>query len=177
MTDVEAHLEARARQAYEAGRILAGARRAALVAPMAALSILACGHPLATLLDAAALASLVGLFHWRGGAFARGGGLGLWAGVPSLLMPQLVVLVGHVCGSSFCLVYPGTCLAGGAVSGVLLGWWGLGAGLNRQAWLAAGLVAALAGALGCLLAGTVGLIGLGTGLLLGAGPVFALRRV
>jgi len=176
MTDVEARLEARARHAYEAGRILSGARWAAVVAPMAAVSILASGHPLATLVDAVVLASLVGLFQWRGGSYALGNRLGLWAGVPSLLMPMLVVFVGHVCGSSFCPVYPGTCLAGGALSGLLLGWRGLSLGLNRQAWIAAGLVAALAGTLGCLLAGSAGLVGLAAGLALGAGPVFALRR-
>jgi len=176
MTDVEGALERRARRAYERGRVWLGLRATAPVVPMAALSLLACGRPAATIADAVLLAGLMILFVWRGEAFAQGARLGLWAGLPPLLMPLVVALAGHVCGSSFCPLYPSTCLAGGVAGGVLLGWRSWSAGLDRHALMAGGLVAGLAGTLGCLLAGTGGLIGLGAGLLLGAGPVVALRR-
>ena len=175
MAIAEGELEDRARRTYEAGRLLLGLRQASASLPMAALSLLACGHPGATALDATLLAGFLVLFGWRGEALGRGARLGLWAGVPPLLLPVLMESGGHFCGLSVCLAYP-ACLLGGLAGGAVLAAWGLRSEVEPAGLAAAGVVAGLAGALGCLLGGLGGLIGLTAGLGLGATPLLARRR-
>lgn len=176
MADAETALQARARRAYETGRVLLGLRRAALVVPMAALSWFTCARPMATCIDAVALAVLVAVFAWRGQELGRAVRIGLCAGAPALFAPVLIQLGGHACGRSFCALVPTICLLGGVAGGVLLVRWGQRRGLSTSGVLAAGIVAGLAGTLGCLAGGTGGLVGLAVGLTLGTAPLLAWRR-
>ncbi len=175
MADAETTLRDRARDAYEAGRLLLGLRRAAVVLPMTALSFAVCDHPVATAVDGGLLTLLVALCAWRGAGFGRGARIGLWAGAPPLLLPTLVEAAGRVCcGASFCS--PTLCIAGGIAGGALLGVWALRRPLDAATLGAAALVAGLAGTLGCLLLGASGVAGLVAGLGVGATPLLVLRR-
>lgn len=176
MAIAEAALELRVRRAYELGRLLLGLRRAAVVAPMAALSLIACERPGATWLAASLLAAAVVLLEWRGLALARGARVGLLAGVPPLLLPLVVRATLHVCNATFCLPYSTVCLAAGVVGGGFMGLSSVRRGVHGSGVAAAGLVASLAGSLGCLVAGVGGVVGLVAGLGLGAVPLIALRR-
>jgi hypothetical protein len=175
MAVADPRLEAVARRAYERGRVLRGLRRAAVVVPMAGLSLIACGHPTATWIDAGVLAAFVVLFEWRGQSLGRGSRIGLWAGLPPLVLPVAIRTTGHFCSADLCDLYPAMCLVGGVLGGVLLVQRG-SRGLDAPGLAAAGLVAGLAGFLGCMVAGFGGLIGLVLGLGLGAAPLLALRR-
>lgn len=176
MATAELTLEHRVRRAYELGRVLLGLRRAAIVAPMTALSLLACERPGATWVAASLLATAVVILEWRGLAFARGARVGLLAGIPPLLLPLLVRATFHVCNASFCLPYAGVCLAAGVVGGGFMGLSAVRRGVGGSGVAAAGLVASLAGTLGCLVAGVGGVVGLIIGLGLGAVPLIVLRR-
>ena len=176
MAIAETALELRVRRAYELGRLLLGLRRAAVVAPMAALSLIACERPGATWIAASLLAAAVVLLEWRGLALARGARVGLLAGIPPLLLPLVVRATLHVCNATFCLPYSTVCLAAGIVGGGFMGLSSVRRGVHGQGVAAAGIVASLAGSLGCLVAGVGGIVGLVAGLGLGAVPLMALRR-
>lgn len=176
MASPDVALEARARRAYEAGRALRGARRAAVALPLATLSLLCCGQPGATCVVAGLLAVAVGAFEWRGLSLGRGARIGLWAGLPALLLPIAVQWMGHACGRSLCALYPAVCASAGIAGGVLLVTWCRRRGVEPYGLVAAGLTAALAGSLGCLVAGIPGLVALTVGLALGSAPTLAWRR-
>jgi hypothetical protein len=176
MANADTVLETRARRAYELGRALLGMRRAALVLPMAAVSLVVCGRPTATCIDAALLAIVVGLCEWRGERLGRGARIGLWAGVVALAFPVCVQITGHACGASFCALYPTICLLGGVAAGAVLVTWGARAGLALPGLAAAGVVAGLAGSLGCLIGGVGGVLGLILGLAMGTVPALVWRR-
>ena len=171
-----AAIETRARRAYEYGRVRLGLRRAAVVLPMAALSVFACGRPTASCLTALILAACVLVFEWRGQALGGGGRIGLLAGLPPLLLPLLLQAGGVVCSQSFCTFYPIACVAGGIVGGVFLGLSGARRGLTAPGLASAAVIAALCGTLGCLIGGMTGLLGLLIGLGAGVTPVLVYRR-
>jgi hypothetical protein len=176
MTAAEVPLLARARRAYEAGRVLLGLRRASVVVPMAAVSFLACGRPAATVLAAGMLALSVTVLEWRGEALGRGARIGLLAGIPPLLLPLIVRATVQACSTSFCVSYSALCLASGVAGGGLVAYWVTGRGVRGMAVVAACAVASLAGSLGCLVAGVGGLLGLAAGLGLGVTPILVTRR-
>jgi len=169
----EARFLERARGAYELGRVLAGLRTAALAAPMAAASLLVCGRPAVTLLDASLLALVVTTMVWRGGDVGRGARLGLLAGIPPLVVPMAAVAAGRACGTSFCDYFPAVCLVGGILGGAVVTRL---CRRRRASPLAAAGVAVLAGTLGCLVAGAAGVAVLAAGLLAGASPTLVARR-
>jgi hypothetical protein len=176
MSEAEAILVERARRAYEHGRVLRGLQTAAVVVPMALVSWIACRSPLLTLVASAALAALVVLAVWRGQELARAARAGLLAGAVPLLCPIAAGLGGHVCDASFCLLFPGVCLAGGLAAGLALVVLARASGLRPVGLATAALVAGLAGSLGCVVAGSVGIAALAAGLGVGLAPVLALRR-
>jgi len=176
MAVAESTLEGRARHAFEVGRVLLGLRRSVVVVPMAALSLIACGRPVATWLAAGLLAAVVVVFEWRGEGFGRAARIGLWAGVAPFLLPILVPLTGRICGTSLCSLYPVVCLLGGVAGGAVVGGLSVRQGGDKRLLPAAGVVTLLAGTLGCLIAGLAGLAGLALGLGLGATPLLAPRR-
>jgi hypothetical protein len=176
--DRDAGLKARARRAYETGRLWHALRRALWLLPLAAVSRLGCcADPVAVIVCGAALFTAVTLFLWRGGDYARGVGPGILAGVAPLLLPVVVQTSGHLCAGGRCLFYPGACLAGGLAGGLALAFLAPRpvAG-NGVAFMAACLVAGLTGAIGCLLYGVIGFGGMAVGLLLGAVPALVARR-
>jgi hypothetical protein len=177
MALAEAALEARARRAYERGRIRLGLRVAAFAVPMAVLSVIAGGSAVVATLGAAALAAVLAACLWRGLGPARGARLGLWAGLPPLVCPALMSCFGHYCGPGTCYLFPTGCLVGAVGGGLLLAGLVRRAGLGNDALAAAALVTALSGALGCSLGGAAGLAALGLGLAAGAAPLLLRRPV
>jgi hypothetical protein len=177
MTVAEAHLAARARAAYERGRLRWALGRAAAAAALSAIALIGCPAHAAPAACAAALGVLIAACLWRGGAWARGARLGFAAGLAPCLLPA-AARAAHVCNASICLSMPAICLGGGVVAGLLLGWLGprQRGHADRRFWLAAASVVLLAGATGCLAAGLAGLGGMALGLLAGAAaPALAAR--
>jgi hypothetical protein len=171
----DAMLMVAARRAYERGRLTAGARRAAGVAPLAALPLYRCldvgsGAP-QVLVGLLALVTLVTLFSWRGEGYARGVRPGLVAGLGPLLLPLLAHATGVMCSATLCGILPAAAAAGGFLGGLWLG----GQALARERhdapyWFAAAAVSASLGALGCLHVGLAGLGAMALGLLAGSAP-------
>lgn len=175
MSVAEADLAARARRAYELGRLRWALGRAAAAAAIAAVTLVGCAAPAAPAACAAALGALIAVCLWRGGSWERGARLGFLAGLAPCLLPAAARAV-HACCDRFCLSLPPVCVAGGVIAGILLGWLGLRVHGDRRFWLAAGAAAALAGSTGCLAAGLAGMAGMALGLLAGAAaPVLAAR--
>ena len=175
MTVAEADLAARARRAYERGRLRWAIQRAAAGTAVAAVAVIGCSAPRGPAASAAVLGLVLAACLWRGGAWARGARLGFVAGLAPCLLPA-AARAAHACNDRICLAMPGVCLTAGIVAGLLLGWMGLRVHADRRLWLAAASVAVLAGATGCLAAGLAGLGGMAAGLLAGAAaPVLAAR--
>ncbi len=178
----------RARRAYELARVRAGVRAAWPLLGIAPMAIALRGTALVvpTLAAAAGLGLLVVVLVWRGGALARGVGLGFIAGLPPLLAPALWALARGSCGGecdiaamglagemwSECLL---TCGVAGLASGALVGWRSAGVPRSGSHALSAALVAGATGALGCALIGLVGVLGIFIGLAVGAAPVLLAR--
>jgi hypothetical protein len=177
MTVAEENLTARARRAYERGRLRWALARAAVAVAVAAIGLTGCPSPVAPAACAGALGVVVAACLWRGGGWARGARLGFLAGLAPCLLPA-AARAGHLCNASACLTLPTVCLTAGVVAGLLLGWLGprLPGHADRRFWIAAASAAFLAGATGCLAAGLAGLGGMALGLLAGAAaPVLAAR--
>jgi hypothetical protein len=143
---------------------------------MAILSWIACDQPAGTLASALALLAVLTTAVWHGLDVGRGARIGLVAGVPSLLVPVLVVTTGHLCDASVCLLFPTACLVGGVLSGLALGWLSVRARLGGYGLATAGLTAWLGGTFGCMVMGSIGVAVLLLGLAFGLAPVLALRR-
>jgi hypothetical protein len=173
----ETALLARARRAYERGRLRAALWRAALLVPVVAWSWTWCPYPALAVACGTALVALTVAFRWRGQVWARGIWPGLAAGLPPLVLPFLMreasqVCVGEVC-CSLCLI---GCVGGGLVAGALVGRRAASLGEGRAAFLAAaGTLALLAGAPACAFAGVIGLAGLLIGFAGGTAPLLLAR--
>jgi hypothetical protein len=177
MTVAEAHLAARARAAYERGRLRWALGRAAAAAALSAVALIGCPSHAAPAACVAALGVLIAACLWRGGAWAHGARLGFAAGLAPCLLPG-AARAAHVCTARICLGMPATCLAAGVAAGLLLGWLGPRQRSHGDGrfWLAAASAVLLAGATGCLAAGLAGLGGMALGLLAGAAaPALAAR--
>jgi hypothetical protein len=177
MTVAEVHLAARARAAYERGRLRWALGRAAAAAALSAIALIGCPSHAAPAACVAALGVLLAACLWRGGAWALGARLGFAAGLAPCLLPA-AARAAHVCNASICLAMPAICVGGGVVAGLLLGWLGprQPGHADRRFWLAAASAVLLAGATGCLAAGLAGLGGMALGLLAGAAaPALAAR--
>ena len=174
-TDPTAALAARARRAYERGRLGWALRRAALATAVAAVALAGCPAPARPAACALALGAALAACLWRGGEWGRGVRLGFLAGLAPCWGPALVRAAYLSC-DRVCPALPPVCVAGGVVAGFLVAWLGLQRGGGRRFWLAAAGAAALAGAIGCLPAGLAGLAGMALGMLAGAAaPALAAR--
>ncbi|HEV8324652.1 MAG TPA: hypothetical protein VG389_23745 [Myxococcota bacterium] len=170
-----AGLEARARRAYERGRLAAGVRRAWPVVPMAMLSLAGCQRPVFTLVAGAVLAAAAVGLVWRGEAWGRAVVPGLVAGTLPLLLPILVRQL-HACPGGSCA---GACLVactvGGLAAGAALGVRAVRLESGRLSYLIAGaVIAGLTGALGCAVSGVAGVVGMAAGVVVASTPVVAL---
>ena len=177
MTVAEENVAARARTAYERGRLRWALGRAAAAAAISAVALVGCPSHAAPAACAAALGVLLAACLWRGGAWAHGARLGFVAGLAPCLLPA-AARAAHACNGSICLAMPAICIAAGVAAGLLLGWLGprQRGHDDRRFWLAAASAALLAGATGCLAVGLAGLGGMALGLLAGAAaPLLAAR--
>jgi hypothetical protein len=175
MTAAESALAARARRAYEAGRLRWAFGRAVAALAVVAVALVGCPAPGGPAACAAALGLVLTACLWLGGSWARGARLGFVAGLVPCLLPA-VLRAAHACSAAMCLTLPAVCLGAGVAAGLLLGWLGLRLQGDRRFWLAAAAATVLAGTVGCLPAGLAGLAGMAAGLLAGAAaPVVAAR--
>jgi hypothetical protein len=170
-------LEARARRAYELGRLRDASRLAPFVL-LASTAAIACGRPwpLTAALALALLALSVGL-SFAGGAAGRAVVPGLIAGGAALAMPLLIATAGHACFGDSCmsLCLP-ACVVGGAVAGAAIA--KMAARYERDArFLGSALaVTALMGALGCTISGAAGVGGMLAGVLAAGTPLLVAAR-
>jgi hypothetical protein len=174
MAAPEAVLQARARSAYERGRLRAALPLTATSVPMVALALLATGRLAATLAGGALLAALLAAASWRGQDFARGARTGLLAGLGPYLLPLATRCTAHLCVDGVCLLYPAVCISGGVLAGLAVVFLARRAvpRAPSAAYVGAALaVAGLAGSLGCVMAGAVGVFGMAGGLAVGATPL------
>jgi hypothetical protein len=173
----EAALAARARRAYEQGRLQAAVWRAVPLVPLVVWSLAWCRYPTLAALCGATLVALTVAFAWRGQLWGRAVAPGLAAGLAPLVLPLLMrgaseVCVGEMC-CSLCLL---GCVSGGIVAGVVIGRRASALAKGRAPFLAAaGALALLAGAPACAFAGVVGLAGLLLGFAAGSAPVLLAR--
>jgi hypothetical protein len=165
-------LQARARRAYEWGRLRASLRLAPLVLA-AAIAALACGRPLGLTSALAGLLLPLSLgLSVVGGAGGRAVIPGLVAGTVALACPVLLHTLGHAClGPSCMMLGIPVCVAGGAGAGVLIALRAVRDEGGGPFLLAAVAVAGLMGALGCSIAGAAGVLGMLAGILLAGTPV------
>ena len=169
----EAALSARARRAYERGRLLSALPAVAFALPMVALSVVLCDRPAASAGCGLALVVVLLAAAWRGQPFARGTRAGLVAGLGPLLLPMATCF--HLCAGGVCLFAPTACVVAAMLGGAALGLYARRRVAGRPeagGYLVTALgVAALVGSLGCVIAGASGLIGMAIGLALGTAPV------
>ncbi|MGH9749396.1 MAG: hypothetical protein ACRD5D_00635 [Candidatus Polarisedimenticolia bacterium] len=177
MSGPDAALAARARRAYEIGRLEAALRRGLLLAPLVGAALLCCADAAGVLAGGAGLLAAVTYCLWRGEAFGRGVRPGLIAGMVPLVLPLAVQAMGHPCDPYRCLLDASICVIAGVAGGIALG---LAAPRPREAGgiplFVAGLIAGLTGSMGCILYGLIGLGGMVLGLLGGAAPFLAVRH-
>jgi hypothetical protein len=177
MSTLEARLEARARRAYERGRLWSAVVRALPLVPLVALATVGCSDQRGVFLCGAALLGAVTGLLWRGQEFSAGVGPGVAAGLLPPLLPVVTRVTGHLCATGSRYLLPVVCALGGLAGGVLLGVLAPAQRAGRRvAFVVACVVAALTGAIGCLLYGLVGLVVMGAGLAVGATPLQAARR-
>lgn len=177
MEPSEAALAARARRAYEKGRLAAAFWRAAPLVPVVAWIVGWCRYPALAAGCGAALIVLTVAFAWRGEIWGRGVTPGLAAGLAPLVLPLLMRGAGDVCmGEMCCSLCVVSCVGGGLLAGVLVGHRAAALPDGRGSFLAvAGTLALLAGAPACAFAGAVGLAGLVLGFAVGTAPVMLAR--
>lgn len=180
-------LAARARGAYERGRLSAALGRSMWLTPVAAAALLCCRHPLAPVAAACGLVAAVTFLLWRGQEWRAGLMPGLMSGLPPLVIPFLSHAAGSGCSAAGCSIDPAPCLLAGVAGGLALGFvvprrhrslpgpagyrFPFGVPL-----LSAAVVTLLAGSVGCGLYGLMGLAGLVAGLAAGAVPILAARH-
>jgi hypothetical protein len=170
-------LEARARRAYELGRLRAALRLAPFVVAAAAAAVV-CGRPLATTCALALPLLLLSLgLAYAGGPAGRAVVPGLLGGAGALAAPLLMATVGHACFGPACmtLALP-ACIAGGGLAGVVIARIAARREADLSFVLAALAVAALTGALGCTIAGAAGVLGMLAGVVAAGAPVLVAAR-
>jgi hypothetical protein len=173
-------LQARARRAYEAGRLWRALRTAALVAPLGLAALAPHQSGPAVCGAVSALFAAVAALSFRGRAGAEAIAPGLLAGLPALALPLGVRVLGHACGSSACftLCLPACCV-GGAIAGaaLLLSARRQSDPSRKREYLAAALaLAALTGSIGCAVAGVSGILGMLAATVLTSAPAWRSAR-
>jgi len=171
-------LLARARGAYERGRLVYGMHALWLAAPMIALSLtMAPERGLSFGAGGLLVALAVGL-RYRGGAMGRAVIPALLAGLPPLLMPLLMRAGGHCCIAGACWpVCMIGCIVGGASAGLMIGFSSVLEREGRGSFLiAATTIAGLSGVLGCAIVGAAGMAGMLLAVIAASWPVAMLSR-
>jgi len=163
---------ARARRAYELGRLLGSLRFAAPFGLALSFGALQVGSAQAAALALLGFAVIAG-GRWWGRGPGRGVRTGALAGLFPLLCPLLLISIGNDCAGCAPRIPMPVCLAACVASGAIAGLWSWsrdrlsGGSVETVAALA---TAALMGAVGCGVAGGFGLLGLAIGMALGGLP-------
>ena len=174
MALTENALGARARRAYEWGRLGASIRDTWIVAPIVAVGVLRHSNLWLILAAAVVLWTSSTALSWLGQTWGRAVWPGYLAGAVPLLLPTLtpaqsVCWIGGSCWRLCVLLCP----VGGVVAGVAVGVLASRQEGHRLSFFAAAtLVAAATGAIGCALAGLWGIAGMVAGGLVGAAPIY-----
>lgn len=177
MTSLDPTVIARARGAYERGRLWVGLRR---VWPIAFLVLAALWLHSASATRIAAVAAVLAIAlvvtGWRGAGWARGALPGVLGGLPAFFVPYLVAPAGSSCDRcahpdahwSTCLAL---CFAASLTTGVVLAVMARRDRDPRGFIGSAALVGVLTAAITCSLAGAAGLGGIALGVLASSLPV------
>jgi hypothetical protein len=170
-------LQARARRAYELGRLRSALRLVPFLIAAGA-AVIACGRPfpLTFALLAALLPLSVGL-AFAGGVAGRAVVPGLLAGGAALAMPLLMATVGHACFGPACMsLFLPACVVGGAVAGAVIARTAARHEQDPRFLVSALAVAGLTGALGCTISGAAGVIGMLAGVVAAGAPLLVAAR-
>lgn len=160
----------RARRAYEIAYVTAALHGLGIAAAVAVLGFAIYEAARSFWLFSGALAVTLAILAWRGGAWRRGGFAGVLAGLPPLLVPNVVfVLQNTHCSGCSPVTWPCAiaCFAASSLVGIAVGYRANhDAGPSR---FAAGALttAALTGLIGCGTIGLGGAIGVVIGLIAG----------
>jgi hypothetical protein len=176
--DVDAALFARARSAYERGRMVHGLQASWLAVPMIALSLTMAPRPQLSLGAGALLLALAIGLRFRGGPTGRAVVPALLAGMAPLLMPLLMRAGGHCCVAGACWpVCMIGCIVGGASAGLMIGFASVLEREGRGQFLIdATVIAGLSGVLGCAIVGAAGMAGMLLAVIAASWPVAMLNQ-
>ena len=163
----------RIKRAYEVTHLLAAGRALVIAAILVVIAggLYRVTH--ATYFVAAALAVVMTVLAWRGGAWRRGAFAGVLAGLPPLIIPSIAWTLsssaGHCsnCESSATLPCLIACFSTGSLVGILVGYRAISDSSPRRYALAAIATASLGGLLGCGTTGLGGATGVVVGLVAG----------
>ncbi len=171
-------LKARARRAYELGRMRAALRDTLAVILLVGGSLLACSAPAQTIVSGGLLYAVAVGLRFTGGALGRAVTPGILAGLGAFFAPLLAGALFADPAACNDLALRATCFVGGIVTGGFVAVSALRAAVDETRFLlSAAVVAGLTGSLGCLFGGLGGIIGMVLGLLATTVPVFVLVRV
>jgi hypothetical protein len=162
----------RVRRAYEIAHLGAAARGLAIAAGAVLLALGVHRAAGATWLAAGALAGVLAVLGWRGGALQRGAFSGVFAGLPPLVVPRLVLALSEGphcegCEPRSMLPCMLACLGSSALVGILVGHRASADPAPRRYAVAAIATAALTGLLGCGTTGLGGALGIVVGVVAG----------
>jgi hypothetical protein len=151
-------LLARARHAYERGRVKLALRTLLLTLPMSALSVGCCQSLSLSLGLGGLLVAASALMVWRGGVAGRAATSGLVAGVAPVVLPLAMRACCSISGVGlrYCL---SACALGGIIAGAVI--WVAATrekDARKEFVLVAGTIATVAGALGCVVLGVSGVV-------------------
>lgn len=173
-----ADLAARARRAYETGRVWWALQIGWLVATLLAISFVSVGASSVSLATGIALLGVTATMRWRGQTWSAAVRSGLLAGlIPFALLLSIKCGSGYFCALGGCMTNcTHFCAFGGLAAGVLLA-----TRANRRQsqviefLVASSVVAALTGLLGCFVGGLTGMLWMILGELAATLPAFALQ--
>lgn len=159
-------LERSVHGAYERGRLKGALYGAALLLLVCAVGLVATGRGLAFHVIAMGLATLVGIYIWRGGDWGNALLPGLAAGLVPLLLSSLLLDCRAEC-SGLCIRHCMTvCAVGATMAGILAAVLMRHHPRRHRAWLFAVALVPATGLLGCPHVGYGQLLGLTLGLVI-----------
>lgn len=177
MESVEQRLSARARRAYELGRLRWAMRVAWIVLPLVAISFAAVGGSPVSAATGALLLVTATALRWRGHASTAAVRAGLAAGLIPFALLLTLKCGGALCMLGDCMTHCARfCAFGGLAAGVLLAIRARAHHTHVVEFLAAAsTIAALTGLLGCFVGGLTGMAWMLLGELVATLPAFAVE--
>ena len=153
-------VKAKARTAYELGRLRRALRFSVLPLPLIAISMNLCGAPVPVCITGGLLIAVIVFLAWRGESYEAAILPGLAAGLSSFALPFGAELF-NACNEERMFLCASLCFLGGVITGAFLGARCLREALHRRRFLVSGcVIASLVGSLGCVLAGLGGVMGM-----------------